>query len=379
MLFKHYFTEAVSFYQHNKPIMSIILAVLIVLAAFLARQILVNVILKMLKRLTNKTKNDFDNKLIDVVDKPARFALLIIGISLAFRVLPLSPEIDVFVFKMAKALITFSLFWAAYRAAETAAFFIRHLFEKTGPVMDKMLIDFVRNSFKVVIVSIGFVTILQIWDIDVAGILTGLGLGGLAFALAAKDTAANLFGSITIMADKPFKPGDWIKTSQAEGVVEEIGFRSTKIRTFEQAVTIIPNSIMSNEPIVNWSRMGKRRISFRLGVSYSTTDNQMRECVKRLRSLLTNHPDIHKETIFVYFERFGESSLDIFMYFFTKTTVWEKFLEVQEDVNLKIVGVLKDLGISIALPARSIYLNNGENINNVSCDDMMKKPHVGDK
>ncbi|MGI6226826.1 MAG: mechanosensitive ion channel family protein, partial [Peptococcales bacterium] len=147
---------------------------------------------------------------------------------------------------------------------------------------------------------------------------------------------------------------------QVEGTVEEMGFRSTKVRTFAQALVTVPNSVISKNPITNWSKMGKRRINYRLGLTYNTTSDQLRECVKRLREMLKSHPEVHPETIFVYFERFGDNSLEIFLYFFTKTTNWQKFLEAQEDINLQIMDILKELDLSVALPTRSIHIENNK-------------------
>jgi len=141
-----------------------------------------------------------------------------------------------------------------------------------------------------------------------------------------------------------------------EGTVEDITFRSTKIRTFAQALVTVPNSSLANEPITNWSRMGKRRITFHLGVTYSTTRDKLEKCVKSIRKMLEEHPGIHKETIFVNFERFNDSSLDIFMYFFTNTTNWGEYLNVREDVNFRIMEILEQEGVSVAFPSRSIYI-----------------------
>ncbi len=253
------------------------------------------------------------------------------------------------------------MFWAAYRITNFFDLIYEVLSEKTEKKLDDMLLSFLKNGIKITIVIIGSITIIQVWFKEIGGILTGLGLGGLAFALAAQETASNLFGSITIMSDRPFEIGDWIQTPSVEGTVEEIGFRSTRIRTFQQAVVTIPNSVISKEAITNWSRMGKRRISYRIGVTYNTTSKQIQACVEKIRKMLNSHPEIHPETIFVYFEKFGEKSLDIFLYFFTKTTKWQEYLEVQEDVNLKILEIIRELDISIALPSRSIYVEKIDN------------------
>jgi len=335
-------------------------AIGIIILALLLRQVFVKFIVSLFKKFTRKTKSDIDDQLLEILEKPARFAFIILGIYLAGQVIEFSTNVQLFIGRITRSLILFTLFWAAYRTATTFSILFKKFTEKTETKFDDMLASFLTNGLKAMIIIIGSITVTQVWFDEIAGILTGLGLGGLAFALAAKDTAANLFGSITIMIDRPFAIGDWIQTPHVEGTVEEMGFRSTRVRTFAQSLVTIPNSVMSNDPITNWSQMGKRRISYRLGVTYSTTSEQMRECVNRLREMLEGHPEVHKQTIFVYFEKFGDNSLDIFLYFFTNTTNWQKFLEVQEDINLKIMDILKELGLSVAFPSRSIYIEGTE-------------------
>ncbi|MCP4726556.1 MAG: mechanosensitive ion channel family protein, partial [bacterium] len=191
---------------------------------------------------------------------------------------------------------------------------------------------------------------------------------GLAFALAAKDTVANLFGSVTILLDRPFVVGDWIETPSIEGTVEDIRLRSTQIRTFANAQVTVPNSTLANSAITNWSRMKKRRIKYKLGVTYSSNSGQIEECVKKIKGMLETHPDVHQEVIFVYFTDFGGSALELFLYFFTMTTVWKEYLEVRQDINLKIMKIVEELGMSIAFPSQSVYIENTEFTSNMFSD-----------
>lgn len=197
---------------------------------------------------------------------------------------------------------------------------------------------------------------MQEWGYDVKGFITGLGLGGLAFALAAQDTLSNIFAGVVIITDKPFSIGDWIKTPDVEGTVEDINFRNTRIRTFSQALVTVPNAKLTSSTITNWSKMGKRRVTFNLGVTYGTSREKLEICVKEIKNMLEKHPDIHKETINVTFDSFGSSSLDIFLYFFTNTTNWSEFMKIKEDVNFKILCILEKEDVSVAFPSRSIYI-----------------------
>ncbi|RLB60187.1 MAG: mechanosensitive ion channel family protein, partial [Deltaproteobacteria bacterium] len=197
---------------------------------------------------------------------------------------------------------------------------------------------------------------IQTFGYPVTGVIASLGIGGLAFALAAKDTVSNIFGSLMIIFDRPFQVGDWIKAGDMEGTVEEVGFRSTKIRTFAKTLISVPNNIIANLALDNYSRMPKRRIRLTVGVSYDATPTQMREAVSRIRELLKTHPAIDQEFFLVNFTDFGASSLDIMVYCFTTTTVWGEYLDAREDVCLKIMDTLAELGLEIAFPSATVYL-----------------------
>ena len=220
--------------------------------------------------------------------------------------------------------------------------------------IDQILIDFLMKVVKVVVVALAALMIAQQWGFDVEGFIAGLGLGGLAFALAAKDAVANIFGGIVIITDKPFSVGDWIYTPSVEGIVEEMNFRSTKIRTFAQALVTVPNSTIANEPITNWSRMGKRRITFNLGVVYGTPRERLQRCIDAIRDMLENHPAIHKETIFVHLDEFGESSLNISFTFHHYHQVGSD-LAVKEEINFRILKILEEEQVQVALQPEHLY------------------------
>jgi MscS family membrane protein len=200
--------------------------------------------------------------------------------------------------------------------------------------------------------------IAEEWGFNINGFIAGLGLGGLAFALAAKETVSNLFGGIVIVTEKPFTIGDWIKTPSVEGTVEDITFRSTKIRTFAQALVTVPNSTLANEPIINWSKMGKRQITFHLGVTYSTSREQLQTIARRIELMLIEHKEIHNDTIIVRFDRFNESSLDIYLYFFTNVTSFADYLSIKEDVNFRIMAILEEEGVNMAFPTRTLVVQS---------------------
>lgn len=345
-----------SFSVFQTPIINILLSLAVILVFLLAQKPSSRAIVKAMGMMLRRITIALEESMLKVLEMPIRFLFAILGFLLSLKILNLPKPVDVFFIHLILTLVLFSIFWMVYRFVDIFSGILHKYANKTETKLDDMLMPFFSKGLKTVIIILGIVFVLQEWKFNIAGILTGLGLGGLAFALAAKDTLSNLFGSVMIMIDRPFVIGDWIMTSHVEGVVEEIGFRSTRVRTFAQAIVSIPNSIMTNEPITNWSRMQKRRINFRLGLTYATSEQQLLECLNRLRQILENHPDVHKDTIMVYFEKFGDSALEIFIYFFTYTTNWQTFMQIQEDINMKIMRILEDLKLSVAFPSRTVYI-----------------------
>jgi MscS family membrane protein len=202
-------------------------------------------------------------------------------------------------------------------------------------------------------------TILASLEVNVVALVSGLGIGGIAIALAAQDAVGNFIGTITIFADRPFRVGDWIQLGdKVDGTVEQIGFRSTKVRSFPKTLMSIPNKVLATEIVDNWSQMPKRRVKMFVGVTYSTSADQMEELLRRLRKMLAEDKDIHQEQIMVRFTDFGASSLDIMLYYFTKTTKWDAHLAIRERMNLNIMRIIHGLDLSIAFPTRSVHLES---------------------
>lgn len=230
--------------------------------------------------------------------------------------------------------------------------------------IDKILVPFIARVIQVIVLSLAFMTVASVWGYDVNGFIAGLGLGGLAFALASKDLLANVFSGVVIIIGKPFGIGDWIKTSTVEGMIEDIGFRSTRIRAFDQALITVPNSNLTNEAITNFTKRTRRQVSFRLQVLYNTPRYNLEACINDIDQMLNAHEGIDPEMIFVKFDAFGSSSLEIFVYFFTKTIKWSEYLSVRQEINLKILAILEANKVQLALPSNTVYLAESTAINN---------------
>jgi len=319
---------------------------------------LIQLFIRTLQALTAKTQTTLDDKIVRVIDVPLQWGIIVIGFYLSLSVFSISTDTQAVLAHLLRTTITLLAIWIAYRALSVFSDSLEGVSRRFHSELGESLTQLLLSIAKAFIVVIGLIAIFQEWGFNVSGFLASLGLVGMAFALAAKDTAANLFGSLVIFTDRPFKVGDWIHTPDVEGTIEEIGIRSTKVRTFAQALVSVPNGSLANSAILNWSRMGKRRIKMTIGLTYSTTARQMQTILDEIRTLLGNDPEIHPETIHIYFTDFQESALGIFCYFFTNTTNWGEYMGVRERINLEIMKIVERNGAAFAFPSHSLYIES---------------------
>ena len=350
----------------NDPAYQIPIAISIFVLFLFARKLFQITTKFIVIRIFKKSNKTFDEDFFDSIQQPLSFLFVLFGANIALRFLDIPEEIKHFIIPLIKSIFAFIIFWTIYNILTPLTKILNNLTHKFGKELSDDITNFLIKTLKFLIISIGFVAIMNVWGYNISGFLASLGLVGMALALAAKDTASNLFGSLVIFSDRPFKIGDWIMTPDVEGIVEEIGIRSTKVRTFAQAIVTVPNAVLANSAILNWSRMGKRRIKMNIGLTYSTTASQMQSIVSQIRTMLETHKDIHQETIFIYFTDFQDSSLGIFCYFFTQTTNWGEYMRVREDVNLKIMGIVEQNKASFAFPSRSIYIESNQEKQNTN-------------
>ena len=335
----------------NTPVYKFGIAFVTFFVFLLARKLFSKFVIGSLKIAVSKTKTHLDDIVLNSLEKPLGFVVIIIGFYVSAVVINLQTQI----IPLVKTLFIFVIFWSFYNLVKSFENEMLNIFSKK---FSKEIALFFIKSLKVFIVALGIVAILQNLGINVSAFIASLGLGGLAFALAAKDTAANLFGGFAILTDKMFKIGDWVKIGNVEGIVEDIGMRTTKIRAFDKRLITVPNATIANTAVDNFSRRNKRRIKMRVGLTYSTSIETMQKILNEIREMLKNHPQIHKEPMFVYFDEFGDSSLNLFFYLFTTTANWEEYLKIREDINLKIIDIVEKNGSSFAFPSQSIYFEN---------------------
>lgn len=340
--------------------MDIGIALLIFLVFLGFRKLFTTYIFKLVLGMVKKLPVATVSKVLLAFEKPLRWFWVIIGTYLALTYLPFPITTFYFVQQIYKSFIIGLIGWGIFQYFSDQSNPFERLVSRTKLDADSMLIPFLGKVFRMLVVIFTAVSILDIWDIQIGAFVAGLGVAGLAFSLAAQDTVANFFGGVVIITEKPFSKGDWIQSPSVEGTVEDITFRSTQIRTFADSIVTVPNSKLSNEAITNWSKMAKRQISYELALSYRTPNEKLRVALREIEEMLHAHQGVHKDVIMVRFTEFRDYSLGVFIYFFSKTTVWSEFLEVKEDTNLQILNILEKHGIEIALPSQQIYLPEKE-------------------
>jgi len=338
------------------PFANLVAAILLFLLILLFRSLFTKIVLSFLQKLTKHTETFYDDRVISSLKAPIRFAFVVIALHLFF--LLIFKETD-FIRKILDTLVVYTLFWGILAILEALRGLTYAATQKFNPDLSREMGNFVLAIGKIIIGGIGLAAILTVWGINVTALVASLGLGGLAFALAAKDTASNLFGSFALLADKSIRIGEWVRVGGVEGVVEDVGMRTTKIRSFQKTLITVPNQLVANQPIENFSRRGIRRIKMHIGLTYGTTSGQIVKIKHDIEQMLRNHEGIsQKDSLMVYFDSFGDSSLNIFIYTFTATANWAKYLEIREDIHIKIMQIVEDNGSSFAFPSQSIYVES---------------------
>ena len=334
-----------------------IAAFVFLLLALIAKKVTDYVATNKVIPLLKKTPFKLDHLFAEAAAPPAAWLLFILGLYGAFGVLslPREPNVHGFVFGALKVLIAADILWFLFRLVDISDHYLRAFAASTESPLDDQLVPVVRKALKATVGVIVFVWLVQLLGYNVSSLLAGLGIGGLAVALALQDTLANFFGSVFIFLDRPFTIGDWVKIGDVEGDVEEIGFRSTRIRTRPTTLVSMPNKQVADTTIENLSSMPKRRVMQTVGVTYETNADQMEQAVAGIREVVESDEGVDKAAIVVRFQDFGASSLDILVMYFTIAIPTPAHLETKERVNLAIMRKVADLGLDIAFPTRTVY------------------------
>jgi len=255
-----------------------------------------------------------------------------------------------------KAFTIIAAVWTAFRLVELLAAEAKRRAARTETKFDDIIIPMVARSLKFVAVCIGLLTFAQAFSLPLAGLIGGLGIGGMALAFAAQDAVSNFFGSVTVLFDRPFEVGDWVITDGVEGTVESVGFRSTRIRTFYNSLITLPNSRLTTVAVDNMGRRQYRRIKAMLGLQYDTTPDQIDAFCEGVRELIRRHPYTRKDYYHVYFNQFAGDSLNVLLYCFVECPDWAMELRERHRLFVDILQLAKRLDVSFAFPTRTLHL-----------------------
>jgi len=335
------------------------IAAIVLLVALLLRRFFARVVIARLKYWASKTKTDLDDQILAALQQPLMFLFVIIGLSIIVQWIPFGPDAEEILVKILQSFIAFTIFWTLFRILDPISiFFDRFLLKVAGAVANEVK-DYLLKALKVFIVGSGIVAVLAQWGINPWPYFAGIGVLSLPFAFAAKDAVANVFGGIKLLiVDQAFRVGDWIETPTiGHGVVEAVTLSTIKIRKFTKAVQTVPNGVIAAEPIINWTRMSNRRIKMDIGLTYGTTSAQFETILDQIRTYIAEDDRVdHTVTEMVHMTAFSASSVDINLYYFTKTTNWEEWRSITEEHMLAFMKIVEEAGTSFAFPTQSIHV-----------------------
>ncbi len=309
---------------------------------------------------TKKTETILDDMFLEVCKHPAVFFIFILGFFIAYKTLTLSEAVEETFFNTVLIFFIIDVTWFFTRLLDgIIKYYLSPWAQKTDTDLDDTLLPMLRKIGKLFLVLIALIIVLDKFGYNVASLVAGLGIGGLAVALAAQETLSNMFGGVTILTDKPFGIGNRIRVSGYDGFIKEIGIRSTKMTTLDGSELIIPNSTLAKEIIENVTREKSRRIKLVIGAEYSTPAKKLEKAIQIIKEVVKKH-EATKEESLVFFDEFADSSLNITaIYWITKITNQEKILDTKSQINFEIKKRFEKEKIEFAFPTRTVYVKKG--------------------
>ncbi len=332
------------------------IAALLLVGSFLLRRVVTTILFGILRRFSAKTETTLDDKLFGALEAPVATLITVAGAVMALKVLKLSDTGDRTLVYASTVAFSLAIFWLLLRAFNALLDHAQEVAVKKQLGIAAFM-PWIKKSLVVVFVIFGVLMIAQSLGADVKAFLAGLGIGGLAFALAAQDTIANIFGSVVVAIDQPFKLGEVVKIGAEIGTVEDIGLRSTKIRKLDRSLMVIPNKSVAGENITNLSRFNGRRVEQVLGVTYSTKAEQMEGLVEEIRTMLMSEPEIDPTSVIVYFRDFSASSMDLWLVYVVKDPDFHKHMALRQRLNLAYMRAIEARGLAFAFPTQSIHFD----------------------
>ncbi len=339
----------------------IIIGIVIFLIFYVLRRLFARFIISRLNKIVNKTSTKIDNTVVEVIEGPLKFLPVVLGFFIATSYINLSTEVQEFIDLLNRTLITIFIFWLLHQLVKPFSFIIRNFEDK----ISKPLVNWTLKGLEIIIIVLGIVAVLELWGIKVGPVIAGLGLFGVAVALGAQDLFKNLISGIMILMEKRFTIGDVILVSnEVEGVVEQIGFRSTLVRRFDSTPVMIPNYKFAEQSVTNYSRRHHRRIRWLIGLEYKTSINQLKKIRDAITQLIKDKNDFAKNEnsgFFVRIDSFSDSSIDMLVQVFTVTNDWSEFLKIKEELAVSIIEIVETNNAGFAFPSQSLYVESFPN------------------
>tara|TARA_Y100001970_G_scaffold284750_1_gene402771 strand:+ start:1257 stop:2390 length:1134 start_codon:yes stop_codon:yes gene_type:complete len=339
----------------------IIVGIVIFLIFYVLRRLFARFVISKLSKIVNKTSNKIDNTVVEVIEGPLKFLPIVLGFFIATSYIELSIEVQNFVDLLNRTLITIFIFWLLHQLVIPFSYIIKNFEDK----ISKPLVNWTLKGLEIIIIVLGVVAVLELWGIKVGPVIAGLGLFGVAVALGAQDLFKNLISGIMILMEKRFTIGDVILVSnEVEGVVEQIGFRSTLVRRFDSTPVMIPNYKFAEQSVTNYSRRHHRRIRWLIGFEYKTSIDQLKKIRDSITKLIEDNEDFAKNensSFFIRIDSFSDSSIDMLVQAFTVTNDWSEFLRIKEELAVSIKEIVESNDAGFAFPSQSLYVESYPN------------------
>ena len=331
------------------------LAVLVIVIIGL-RFLLLRLASAALRRRTDPARHDFWESELGHVERPLLGLISALTLVIGFPILDFDGDVERVVGIFAQFSATVAAVLVGFRLVDIAADYWKQVAAGTDTKLDDQLVPLARTSGKILVGAIGVVFVLQNLDVSITSLIAGLGLGGLAVALAAQDTLKNLLGGATILADKPFQVGDWVIVDEIEGTVEQVGFRSTRIRTFADSQVTVPNARMTDTAVNNMGRRTWRRYYTTVGIAYHTDPDRIQAFVEGIRAIVRSMPEMRHDYYIVELHSFGDFALNIMVYTFIGASDWNEELRTRHIFNLNIIRLAGELQVEFAFPTQTLHL-----------------------
>jgi len=329
---------------------------LLLFTAVIIRGIFAKFIVDKLKIIVQKTSSRIDDHLFEALVPPFKLLPIVLSFLAITLYFDSQSTLGIYLQKTNQTLSTILIFWLIHQSLIP----LTKIFHRLETLLSKALVLWILRSLKYLIIFLGAVAVLDVWGIKVGPVIAGLGLFGVAVALGAQDLFKNLISGIMILLEKRFQIGDVISVpGHTEGTVEHVGFRSTLIRKFDSTPITLPNYIFAEAPILNFTNRNFRRISWTIGLEYSSTLDQIKSIINEIENYIINSKKFQideEHQLFVKLDKFNDSSIDIMIYCFTNTNTWNEYLTIKQDLAFAIKEVVEKYKARFAFPSQSIYI-----------------------